>query len=279
MKKDLVGNPSSKQALSRVSWLRMGGSRLDEMKCERLVQSKRLDLKRVQNKGLPEETRVGEFLHLGNGLELHTSSTKVGVPERLLVMHYLTVLAEDREGIRKSKVYALEHPDFEYFQSMSALILARLEFLNQTLMYLILEEDLSRQVVWRYMMLFVEHAVLRGGSVRGPEQTGWRDAEGLVRPREPCGSVTCVGCGIGQAGGAGEGAQFGVGVQRQHERCGQEMAESSAVQERRAVRRAVRRGERRAVRRARAGEVLELVVSSAAGEGEGPGGGSILANH
>ena len=52
-----------------------------------------------------------------------------------------------------------------------------------------------------------------------------------------------------------------------------------AVQERRAVRRAVRRGERRAVRRAKAGEVLELAVSSAAGEGEGPGGVSNLANH
>jgi len=52
-----------------------------------------------------------------------------------------------------------------------------------------------------------------------------------------------------------------------------------AVQERRAVRRAVRRGERRAVRRARAGEVLELAVSSAAGEGESLGGGSSLANH
>jgi hypothetical protein len=87
MKKDSVGNPSSKQAFSRVSWLGMGGSRLDERKCERLVQCRRLDLKRVRNKGLPEETRTGEFLHLGSSLELHTSSKKVGVPERLLVMH------------------------------------------------------------------------------------------------------------------------------------------------------------------------------------------------
>jgi hypothetical protein len=116
MEKDSVGNPSSKQALSRVSWLGMGGSRLDERKCERLVQCKRLDLKRVRNKGLPEETRTGEFLHLGNGLELHTSSKKVGVPVRVLVWHYLTVLAEDWEGIRGSKegVYAPENPDFEY---------------------------------------------------------------------------------------------------------------------------------------------------------------------
>ena len=30
MEKDSVGNPSSKQALSRVSWLGMGRSRLDE---------------------------------------------------------------------------------------------------------------------------------------------------------------------------------------------------------------------------------------------------------
>jgi hypothetical protein len=159
MEKDSVGNPSSKQALSRVSWLGMGRSRLDERRCERLVQCKRLDLKRVRNKGLPEETRTGEFLlHLGNGLQLHTSSTKVGVPGRVLVWHYLRVLAADWEGIRGSKegVYALEPPDFEYFQSISALILARLEFLNQTLMYLFLEEDLSWQVVWRHMMLFVE---------------------------------------------------------------------------------------------------------------------------
>ena len=52
-----------------------------------------------------------------------------------------------------------------------------------------------------------------------------------------------------------------------------------AVQKRRAVRRAVRRGERRSVRRAGAGEVQEMAVSSTAGEGEDPDGGSILANH
>jgi hypothetical protein len=67
------------------------------------------------------------------------------------------VLGENWEGIRSSEegVYAPEHPDFESFQSMSALILARLEFLKQTLMYLIVEEDLSWHVVWMYMMLFV----------------------------------------------------------------------------------------------------------------------------
>ena len=99
-----VGNPSSKQALSRVSWLGMGRSRLDERKCERLVQGRRLDLKRVRNKGLPEETRTGEFLlHLRNGLQLHTSSTKVGVPERVLVWNCLRALAADWEGIRGLK--------------------------------------------------------------------------------------------------------------------------------------------------------------------------------
>jgi hypothetical protein len=82
----------------------------------------------------------------------------VWIPQRVLVLRYLTVLGEDWEGIRCSKqgVYTLDHPDFEYFQGMSALILARLEFLKQTLMYLILEEDLSLHVVWMYMMLFVE---------------------------------------------------------------------------------------------------------------------------
>jgi hypothetical protein len=91
MKKDSVGNPSSKQALSRVSWLGMGKSRLDERKCERLVRCKRLDLK-LRNKGLPEEMRTGEVLYLGNGLGVLTSSKKVWIPERLLVWRYLTVL-------------------------------------------------------------------------------------------------------------------------------------------------------------------------------------------
>ena len=76
MEKDSVGNPSSKQALSRVSWLELGKSRLDERKCERLVRCKRLDLK-LLNKGLPEEMRMGEVIYLGNGLEVHTSSKKV----------------------------------------------------------------------------------------------------------------------------------------------------------------------------------------------------------
>jgi hypothetical protein len=102
---------------------------------------KRLDLK-LLNIGLPEEMRTGEVLYLGNCLEVHTSFKKVWIPERLLVWRYLTVLGEDWEGIRSSEegVYAPEHPDFEYFQSMSALILARLEYLKQTLMYLIVEE-------------------------------------------------------------------------------------------------------------------------------------------
>lgn len=278
MKEDSVGNPSSKQALSRVSWLGMGGSRLDELKCERLVQRKRLDLKRVRNKGLPEETRTGEFLHLGNGLELHTSSKKVGVPERMLVLHYLTVLADDWEGIRGSKegVYAPEHPDFEYFQCMSALILARLEFLNQTLMYLILEEDLSWQVVWRYMMLFVEQYFVRvqfeaRSSLDGEMLKAWCDRENrVIRLRVLAAeSVKLV-------------------VLEKARRLAREFSGSMhaagrrwrrAVQERRAVRRAVRRGERRAVRRAGAGEVQEIAVSGTTGEGEGPGGGPILANH
>ena len=85
MEKDTVRNPSSKQALSRVSWLGMGKSKLDERKCERLVRYKRLDLK-LLNKGLPEEIRTGEVLYLGNGLEVHTSSKKVWIPQRVLVL-------------------------------------------------------------------------------------------------------------------------------------------------------------------------------------------------
>jgi hypothetical protein len=77
MEKDTVENPLSKQALlSRVSWLGMGKSKLDERKCERLVRCMRLDMK-LLNKGLPEEMRTGEVLYLGNGLEAHTSSKKV----------------------------------------------------------------------------------------------------------------------------------------------------------------------------------------------------------
>jgi hypothetical protein len=111
----------------------------------------------------------------------------VGVPKRVLVWHYLTVLVEDWEGIRGSKegVYAPEHPDFEYFRSMSALILARLEFLNQTLMYLILEEDLIWQVVWRYMMLFVEQYFVgvqfeARSSLVGEMLKAWCDRENRV---------------------------------------------------------------------------------------------------
>jgi hypothetical protein len=86
---------------------------------------------------------------------------------------------------------------------MSALNLARLEFLKQTLMCLIVEEDLSWHVVWMYMMLFAEQYFM-GVSVRGAEWTGWGDAGGLVRPREPRDLVPCVGEGVGEADGAGE---------------------------------------------------------------------------
>jgi hypothetical protein len=90
-----------------------------------------------------------------------------------------------------------------------------------------------------------------------------------VRPKEPRGSVPCVGEGFGDSL-ARESSGSMKAARRRWRR---------AVQERRAVRRAVRRGERRSVQRAGAGEVQEMAVSSAVGEGEDPGGGSILANH
>ena len=273
-----VGNPSSsKQALSRVSWLGMGRSRLDERKCERLVRYKRLDLK-LLNKELPEEMRTGEVLYLGNGLEVHTSSKKVWIPERLLVWRYLTVLGEDWEGIRSSEegVYAPEHRDYEYFQSLSALILARLEFLKHTLMYLIVEEDLSWHVVWMYMMLFVEQYFVgvqfeaRSG-LDGEMLKAWCDRENRV-VRFNALAMFSVKLGVLEKARS-LAREFSGSMDAASRRS------RRAVQERRAVRRAVRRGDRRGERRARAGEVPELAVSSAAGGGESLGGGSILANH
>ena len=246
---------------------------------DRLVRCKRLDLKLLK-KGLPEEMRTGEVLYLGKGLEVHTSSKKVWIPEKLLVWRYLIVLGEDWEGIRSSEegVYTPEHPDYEYFQSMSALILARLEFLKQTLMCLIVEEDPSWHVVWMYMMLFVEQYFVgvqfeaRSG-LNGEMLEAWCDRENcVVRLRVLAAeSVKLV---VLEKARSLEAREFSSGSM---DAAGRRLRR--AVQERRAVRRAVRRGDRRGERRARAGEVLELAVSSAAGGGESLGGGSILANH
>ena len=57
------------------------------------------------------------------------------------------------------------------------------------------------------------------------ERSDAREKEGLVQRS----SVWC--CGIGEAGGAGEGAQFGAGAQWQLGRSGREIAESSAGEE------------------------------------------------
>jgi hypothetical protein len=136
---------------------------------------------------------------------------------------------------------------FEYFRSMSALILARLEFLHQTLMFLILEEDLSWQVIIMAVHDVVRGAVLRGGSVRRPEQSRWGDAEGMVRPPThrvvrlralAAESVKLVVLGkVRSLAREFSGSMNAAG--RRWRR---------AVQERRTVRRAVQRGERRAVR-------------------------------
>ena len=188
------------------------------------------------------------------------------------------MLGEDWEGIRSSKqgVYTPDHPDFEYFQGMSARILARLEFLKQTLMYLILEEDLSWHVVWMYMMLFVEQYFVgvqfeaRSG-LNGEMLEAWCDRENRVV--RFCALVK-VSVKLVELEKAHSVAREFSGSMKAAGRIWRR-----AVQERRAVRRAVRRGERRSVQRAGAGEVQEMAVSSAVGEGEDPGGGSILANH
>jgi hypothetical protein len=74
------------------------------------------------------------------------------------VARYLHALAVDWEGIRSTQegVYAPNHPDFEYFQCMTGVILGRLEFLNQKMFYMLSEGEHAWPLVWRYLMLFVE---------------------------------------------------------------------------------------------------------------------------
>jgi hypothetical protein len=147
---------------------------------------------------------------------------------------------------------------------MSALILARLEFLNQTLMYLILEEDLSWQVVWRYRTLFVEQYFVgvqfeARSSLDGEMLKAWCDRENRVVRLRVLAAEFVKRVVLEKARSLVRdfsGSMNAVG--RRWRR---------AVQERRAVRRAVRRGERRAVRRARAGEVLELEQRRGGGRG------------
>jgi hypothetical protein len=139
--KGAVGNPSPKEAFSRVNFLGMNDSKIDKQESERLVGSATLD-QRIQNKGLPEQVSVGEVIPLGEGYEICTTSKKKGVvPERMQVARYLHALAVDWEGIRSTQegVYAPNHPEFEYFQCMTGVILGRLEFLNQKMVYMLSE--------------------------------------------------------------------------------------------------------------------------------------------
>jgi hypothetical protein len=185
------------------------------------------------------------------------------------------VLGEDWEGIRSSEegVYAPEHPNFEYFQSMSALIPARLEYLKQTSMYLIVEEDLSWHVVWMYMMLFVKQYFVRvqfeaRNGLDGLILEAWCDRENRVVRFHALVKVSVKQVELEKAHSLAR--EFSGSMKAAGRRW------RRAVQERRAVRRAVPRGERKAVRRVRAGEVLELAVRSAAGGGESLCGGSIF---
>jgi hypothetical protein len=136
--KGAVGNPSPKEAFSRVNFLGMNDSKIDKQESERLVGSATLD-QRIQNKELLEQISVGEVIPLGEGYEIHTTSKKKGVPERTQVARYLHALAVDWEGIRSTQegVYAPNHPDFEYFQCMTGVILGRLEYLNQKMFYML----------------------------------------------------------------------------------------------------------------------------------------------
>jgi hypothetical protein len=196
----------------------------------------------------------------------------------LLVWRYLTVLGEDWEGIRSSEegVYAPEQSDYEYFQSMSALILARLEFLKQTLMYHIVEEDLSWHVAWMYMMLIVEQYFVgvqfeAGSGVDGEMLEAWCDHKNRVVRFHALVKFSVKLVVLEKARSLAR--EFSGSMDAAGRRW------RRAVQERRVVRRTVRRGDRRGERIARAGEVSELAVSSAAGRGESLGEGSILVNY
>ena len=156
-KRETPGNPSTKEAFAKVNWLGMKDGKLDKLKTQRLIGADRID-QFVQHKGLPEAQHAGEVIILGEGVEIHTSARQAGIPERFHVIRYLTALARDWSLIRRAQegVYAREHPDYEYFQCMSAVIVGRLEFLKQTAMFMMSEGDYSWQVTWRYMMLFVD---------------------------------------------------------------------------------------------------------------------------
>jgi hypothetical protein len=145
-----------------------------------------------------------------------------------------------------------------------------------------LEEDLSLHVVWMYMMLFVEQYFVRvqfeaRSGLDGEMLEAWCDRENrVVRFR----ALVKVSVKLVELEKAHSLAREFSGSMKAAGRIWRR-----AVQERRAVRRAVQerravqRGERRSVRRAGARDAQEMAVSSAAGEGEDPGGGSILANH
>ena len=65
--------------------------KIDKQKTERLVGSPTLD-QRIQNKGLPEQISVGEVIPLGEFYEIHTTSKKKGVPERMQVARYIQIV-------------------------------------------------------------------------------------------------------------------------------------------------------------------------------------------
>ena len=89
-------------------------------------------------------------------LEVKKPSSK-GVPEQLVVQHYLAKMITRWLSIRECKrdVYAPDHAEAFYFRQSATLILARLEFLKETL-YHLTNSGYSWPGVWRYLLLIWE---------------------------------------------------------------------------------------------------------------------------
>ena len=100
-------------------------------------------------------SEVSQVMIGGEVLEVKKPSK--GVPEQLVVQHYLAKMITRWLSIRECKrdVYAPDHAEAFYFRQSATLILARLEFLKETL-YHLTNSGYSWPGVWRYLLLIWE---------------------------------------------------------------------------------------------------------------------------
>ena len=91
------------------------------------------------------------------GEVLEVKKQSKGVPEQLVVQHYLAKLITRWLSIRSCKldVYASDHPESFFYIQSANLILARLEFLKEML-YHLTNSGYSWPGVWRYLLLVWE---------------------------------------------------------------------------------------------------------------------------